>query len=97
MEFKEFLSLTENDNGFGILPDIGLPTVSKSAKIQFINDKINPILVFLADGTQLFLPVDAFRRIKDEPKVGKIMNITFERRADDNSKFPSKVNSITVV
>jgi len=85
MEFKEFLLLSENE--------LDLPTVSKSAVIRYINDKINPILVFLADGTQIFLPFDAFRRIKDEPKVGKTLTVVFQRRDDDNSKFPSQIQS----
>lgn len=85
MEFKEFLLLSENE--------LDLPTVSKAAIIRYINDKINPILIFLADGTQIFLPLDAFRRIKDEPKVGKTLTVVFQRREDDDSKSPSQIHS----
>jgi hypothetical protein len=82
-----------NDPNLIMGAELELPTVRKEARIKFINDKINPILVLLADGTRLFFPFDAFRRIQGEPKVGKTMQVVFLRRNDDGSNIPSQVKS----
>lgn len=84
-----------NDNP-QLLPaiDIELPTVTKIAQIRYIDDKKNPIFVHLSDGTKLYIPYDAYRRINGEPMVGKTMTIVFRRRADDKNGNHSKVLSI---
>jgi len=74
--------------------DLDIPTVTKHATIQYMNDKVNPILIFLSDGTRLFLPFDAFRRIKGEPRVGKMLTVVMQRRQEDDSEVPSQVQSI---
>jgi hypothetical protein len=74
--------------------DLALPSVSKSAQIRHINDKINPILVFLSDGTKLYIPYDSFKRINAQPEVGKTIIVTFQRRNDDTTKEPSKIQTI---
>jgi hypothetical protein len=80
----------------GIDIDLNLPTVTKASTINFIDDKRNPILVVLADGTQLFFPHDAFRRIKGEPSIGKTMTIVFQRREDDVSQQPSQIQAVYI-
>lgn len=82
-----------NDPSNAIGADLQLPTVTKESVIRHINDKINPIIVLLADGTRLFFPVDAFRRIKGEPRIGKTMQVVLLRRTDDGSEAPSQVQS----
>jgi len=74
--------------------DLGLPNITKTSQIRFIDEKKNPILVHLADGTELFFPLDAFKRIKGEPRVGKMMMVVFQRRPDDKTKFPSNVKAV---
>lgn len=73
--------------------NLDLPSVTKTALIKYINDKINPILIHLSDGTRLFLPVDAFKRIKGEPRVGKMMTVVMQRRPDDKTAMPSQISS----
>ena len=73
---------------------LGIPSVTKTAKIQYINDKTNPILIHLSDGTRLFLSFDAFRRIKGEPRAGKMVTVVMQRRPEDSSGIPSQVQSI---
>jgi len=76
--------------------DLELPSVTKTAQIKYMNEKRNPILVYLSDGTQLFLSHDEFRRIKGEPRIGKTITVVMQRRADDRSGLPSKIKDITV-
>lgn len=82
-----------NDPSAAMGAELELPTVTKESRIRHINDKINPIIVLLSDGTRLFFPVDAFRRIKGEPRVGKTMQVVLLRRTDDGSSNPSQVKS----
>lgn len=82
-----------NDPSNAIGADLELPSVIKKAIIKHINDKINPIIVLLADGTRLFFPFDAFKRIKGEPRIGKTMQVVLLRRTDDVGAAPSQVQS----
>lgn len=74
--------------------DIGIPTVSKTAKIEFINDKTNPMLIYLADKSILYVPYDGFKKIPGDPSVGRMLNVVFQRRPDDNSKNFSQIHSM---
>lgn len=74
--------------------DLGLPSVSKTAQVKQISDKKNPIFVFLSDGTKLYIPFDSYKKINIEPQVGKTMMVTFQRRKEDGSLIPSKIQSI---
>lgn len=75
--------------------DLGLPTVTKTSVIQFIDEKTNPIFIYLQDGTKIHLPFNAFKRIHGEPRVGKTLTVVFQRRTDDLSNNPSQIQSIT--
>ena len=74
--------------------DLALPNVSKTSIIKHINNKSNPILILLANGTKLYIPYDAFRKINVPPEVGRTLMVTFQRRTDDTSPVPSKIQSI---
>jgi hypothetical protein len=74
--------------------DLGLPSVTKSSQIKFISEKKNPILIFLSDGTKLYMPFDAYKKINVQPEVGRTLMVTFMRRSDDNSEEPSKIQTI---
>lgn len=74
--------------------DLLLPTVTKTAQIQFMNEKSTPIVIFLNDNTRLYLPYDDFKRIKGEPKVGKTITVIFQRRPEDKTEIPSQIQSI---
>jgi len=77
--------------------DLGLPTVTKTAKIIQIERNKNPISVMLQDQTRLYFTYDEFRRIKgSEPKEGKMMTVVFQRHPGDGSEAPSQVQSCTV-
>lgn len=72
-----------------------IPTVSKKSKITFINDKKNPIIILLADGTKLFLNIHQYKRISgDIPSIGKYIEVIFQRNSLDKSKEPSKIEAI---
>ena len=82
--------------------DLGLPTVSKTSKIQFIdkNKTIRvgggiqgPILVVLQDRTKLYIPFDVFKSIIT-PEVGRTIVVTFQRRKDDGSINHSRIQSL---
>lgn len=74
--------------------DLMLPNVVKTAQIKYINEKKNPILIFLADGTKLYLPYDAFKKIKVRPEVGRTLMVSFMRRGDDASMVPANIKMI---
>jgi hypothetical protein len=74
--------------------DLALPDVSKSSQIKHINHRANPIFIFMADGTKMYIPFDAFRKINVPPEVGRTLTVTFQRRTDDTSPVPSRINSI---
>jgi hypothetical protein len=78
--------------------DLALPMTVKTGKITHINDKVNPILMYISDpkkgGSIMHIPYDDFKRISGEPRVGKSIVIVFQRRTDDRSNSYSKVQSI---
>ncbi|MHA1948726.1 MAG: hypothetical protein ACW99G_03170 [Candidatus Thorarchaeota archaeon] len=77
--------------------DAGLPTVTKTSKIQLVERNKNPIHIYLADGTKLYFNWDEFKRIKgSEPKVGKMMTVVFQRTHGDTRNEPSQLQTVTV-
>ncbi len=77
--------------------DLGLPTVDKTARIDHVMDKKNPIFVGLSDGTKLFFTHGEFRRIEGgEPQVGKNMVVTMQRHHADKSHYPSVVTKCAI-
>ena len=82
-----------------VLPqlDLDLPTVEKKAKIYMVIQKKNPIFVQLADGTRLYFSHDEFRRLNQEPQVGKMMVVKMLRLPHDGSLMPSQIKSCQVI
>ncbi len=74
--------------------DLALPSVSKTSQIRFVGERTNPILIHLADGTRLYMPFDAVRKLNMPPEIGRTLMVTFQRRPDDGSDAPSKIQSI---
>jgi len=77
--------------------DLIMPQVTKSGQIKFMQEKANPIVIILSDGTKMNFTYDEFLRIKGgKPELGKTMTVIFQRRLNDNSSVHSKIDSITV-
>lgn len=76
--------------------DFGLPSVSKSGRIDVMLKNKNPIYVQLSDGTKLFFSLDEFRRIKGNPEVGRTMTVVFQRKPGDYSNLPAKIDDVQV-
>lgn len=97
-KFSDFLQFIETGifcEGMN-LPDVGLPTVQKTARIEHIMDKKNPIYISLSDGTKLYFTFDEFRRIEGKPVRGKNMTIIMQRRLDDHTALPSMITKCIV-
>ena len=103
--FSKFLKIIEAVSKHGailvseqgiLLPDIGLPTISKTSRIDHIMDKKNPIYIGLSDGTKLFLTYDEFKRIEGKPEKGKNMIVIMQRHEKDQSDFPSIITKCIV-
>lgn len=78
------------------IKQMGLPSVEKQSKIKFIQYKQNPILIYLTDGTRLFLSLDDYRNI-GSPEKGKTLKVSFQRRTEDRSSNPSQITNIEVI
>lgn len=75
-----------------------IPTISKTAQIQFVEKKQNPIFVLLSDGTRLYFTLDEFNRIPGkEPVVGRTMKVKFQRNPKDKSLQPSQIQHCEVI
>jgi hypothetical protein len=81
---------------FDLLPNIDLPTVRKTARIEQIMDKKNPIYIGLSDGTKLFMTYDEFRRIEGKPERGKNMIVVMQRHNHDSSNYPSLITKCII-
>jgi hypothetical protein len=46
--------------------------------------------------TRIYIPFDDYKRISPEPEVGRTITISMQRRMDDPSKAPSKIDSIRI-
>lgn len=73
-----------------------LPQVTKKAQIQYIDERKNPIMIFLSDKTRLYMPYDAWRR-KGKPGKGATVIVTLQRREEDRSETPSQVSDLKVI
>jgi hypothetical protein len=71
--------------------DFVIPNITKTGKIEILIKNKNPIFIQLSDGSKLFFTLDEFKRIKGEPKIGKMMTVEFQRHLDDLSDIPSKI------
>jgi uncharacterized OB-fold protein len=76
--------------------ELGLPCTERTSKIIRVETRKNPISVTLEDGTQLYLSLDEFRRLKTEPKAGMKMHVVFRRMPQDVSLITSKIDSIDI-
>lgn len=74
--------------------DLGLPNVTKTGIIKFIDKNKNPIFIFLSDGTKLYLSLDEFNRVKSKPEVGKTIVAVFQRAENDVSDNTSQIASL---
>ncbi len=93
LNFKEFLE--KIDEQTTSLATAILPSVSKASQIRMIERNKNPIYILLADGTQLYLSWDEFKRIRGkEPEPGRKLTVVFQRNEGDRSKSPSQINNI---
>lgn len=74
-----------------------LPTKTVRSQIRLINDKTNPILIQLLNGTKLFLSFDEYKKIKNQnPAVGRMATVVFQRNPNDNTDNFSLINSIEI-
>lgn len=74
-----------------------LPTKTVTSQIRLLNDKSNPILIQLANGTKIHLTYDEYQRIKNQnPEVGKKISVEFQRNPTDKSDNYSMINSIRI-
>jgi len=102
--FSHFLKITEAvkkhgivcEGIFDLLPDIGLPTMTKTARIDHVMDKKNPIFIGLSDGTKLYMTYDEFRRIEGKPERGKNMLVVMQRHGKDATDYPSVITKCVV-
>lgn len=82
----------------GVAQDIkqmGIPTTEKSGTIKHIDDKKNPIMIYMSDGTRLFLSLDDYRNI-GSPSKGKQLTVTLQRRPEDGSMSTSSIRNVKV-
>lgn len=87
LNFKQFVEHSSS------LP--GLPQISRTSTVRFVERNKNPIFVLLSDGTKLFFTWDEFKRIQGaEPAPGKKLTVFLQRLDSDNSQSPSKIDHI---
>jgi hypothetical protein len=89
-----FVGHAQHLPGIDIAIPNNIPFTKKTGKIQFIERNKNPITIRLSDGTSIYLTWDEFRRIKEEPEIGKTMTVIFQSKPD--TKVPSKIEKIEV-
>jgi len=79
-----------------MLPGIDLvPTISRCCPITYVERNKNPILVLLSDGTKLYFTWDEFKRIPgEEPKVGRMLSVVFQRFPGDDSQEQSQIHRV---
>jgi hypothetical protein len=74
--------------------DMGIPSITRTGRVAFIERNKNPIFILLSDGTKLYLSWDQFKRIEgQEPTVGRQMTVTFQRHPGDQSEMNSQIAS----
>lgn len=71
-----------------------LPSMRRQSVIKYIERTKNPVFIHLEDGTRLYMPVEAFRRIKGaEPAVGRTLVVVMQRRPEDYAQAPTQIDS----
>ena len=81
LNFKDHLCrLEENQTP---VYGIGLPEVTRTGKVIFIDHKQDPIPIRLNDGTSAFLRHDDLRRMSRLPQTGDTMTFVFLRHPND--------------
>ena len=76
--------------------DLTMPSSEKTGRISFIEFNKNPIKVWISGGTELSIPYDKWRSLETKPEVGKVMTVTFQRRADDRSENASRIDKVII-
>lgn len=76
--------------------DLTIPQTVKSGRITTLFKTKNPIYVRLSDGTEAYFTYDEYRKIKEEPKVGKLMTIIFQKSPKDQTNMQSKIDKVIV-
>ncbi len=77
--------------------DFKIPDLTKTGRITLLDLKSNPIRIRLSDGTEANFTWDEYKKIRgDEPTIGKLMTVSFQRHPQDASSNLSKINSATV-
>jgi len=78
--------------------DLGLPNFTQTGKVLHVNRSKNPIRILMQnpDGktAKLYMPFDAIKKMNTPPEKGRTIMVTFQRRTDDTSPVPSKIQSI---
>jgi hypothetical protein len=77
--------------------DLQLPTMERQGRITTLLTKRNPIFIRLSDGTEANFTYDEFKRIQGEPKLGKIMMISFRRHPNSATKNHSQITKAMVM
>jgi hypothetical protein len=102
--FKEYLNewapypgAADNIKSYFQAVNTVLPEITKQSKIIKLDKNRNPIIMHLADQTQLFFTIDQYKRIKGVPEIGKVARIAFQRNEGDSSQSPSKINYIEIL
>jgi hypothetical protein len=77
------------------LPSIDLivPNTVRRSEITHLEINKNPIFCLLKDGTKLYFSWDEYIRI-GKPKIGQILNVTFEKKYLNE---PSKIIKIELI
>lgn len=87
LNFKQFVEHSTS------LP--GLPQITRTSVVRFVERNKNPVFVLLADGTKLYFTWDEFKRISGpEPTPGKKMTVYLQRLESDNSQQTSKIDRV---
>ena len=75
--------------------DFAFPNIMKQGIIKFMDEKKNPIMMHLSDGTRLHFSLDEFNRIKGrKPRVGRTVMVIFQRHPSDASEEPSQIQDV---
>ncbi len=78
--------------------DLGLPNFTQTGKVLHVDRSKNPIRVLMqnSDGktAQLYIPFDVIKKMNTPPEKGRTLMVTFQRRTDDTSPVPSKIDNI---
>ena len=82
-----------------MLPNIklDLPTTEKRAKIEYVVNNKNPIMIQLEDGSKLYFTLDEFKRIQGRPEKGKTLVVHFQRIPNDQIQLPSQITHCQVI